>query len=123
MYEVLVRAHFSAAHHLREYPGNCERHHGHNWTVEVAVRCPGLDNLGMAVDFRAVKKSLGKVLTDLDHADLNELPYFQRQNPSSEHIALYIYENLRRHFGGNGCRLHRVTVGETPETAVSYWEE
>ncbi|MFH1146101.1 MAG: 6-carboxytetrahydropterin synthase QueD [Pseudomonadota bacterium] len=123
MYEIFVRSQFSAAHYLRNYPGNCERPHGHNWTVEVSVRSSGLDDLGMAVDFRVVKKSLREVLSELDHTDLNELEYFREKNPSSESIAAYIYSRLKPFFGGKGYFLHRVTVGETPDTGVHYWEE
>ena len=41
MFEVSINARFSAAHHLREYKGKCEAHHGHNWDVEVYVKGPG----------------------------------------------------------------------------------
>lgn len=122
MYEISVRSHFSAAHHLRDYPGDCEKHHGHNWMVEVAVRCSATDSLGMAVDFRVVKKALREVLSDLDHADLNELPYFGDRNPSSENIAVHIFQRLRTYFDADHCRLYSVKVGETIETAVTYRE-
>ena len=44
MFEVSVRAHFSAAHHLPGYPGTCASAHGHNWEVEVFVRGEELDD-------------------------------------------------------------------------------
>jgi 6-pyruvoyltetrahydropterin/6-carboxytetrahydropterin synthase len=36
-YTLTVRSTFAAAHLLREYRGNCERLHGHNWLVEATV--------------------------------------------------------------------------------------
>jgi len=42
MFDVFIRTHFSAAHYLRNYPGNCEHLHGHNWNVEVVVRAEKL---------------------------------------------------------------------------------
>ena len=33
MYELTVQLEFSAAHHLRDYPGKCGRLHGHNYRV------------------------------------------------------------------------------------------
>lgn len=123
MYEIFVRSHFSAAHYLRDYPGNCEKLHGHNWTVEVSVRSSVLDDLGMAVDFRVVKKGLREVLSELDHTDLNQLDYFLARNPSSENIAAYIYSRLKPFFKEREYFLHKVTVGETPDTGVHYWEE
>ena len=94
MYEVCVRARFSAAHQIREYGGNCERLHGHNWLVEVAVRSDGLDELGMVIDFRDLKRALKEVLKKLDHRLLNEVEPFDRINPTSENIAEYIFERL-----------------------------
>ena len=62
MYEVMVKLTFSAAHRVEDYPGNCERLHGHNWVVEVFARTEQLDGLGMVVDFRKLKDA--GVVTD-----------------------------------------------------------
>ena len=43
MYEVIVEQTFAAAHALRNYHGNCEKTHGHNFRVEITV-------VGNAVD-------------------------------------------------------------------------
>lgn len=115
MYEVSVRDEFSAAHLLRDYQGGCEQLHGHNWKVSVTVRTKELNNIGMAVDFRRLKEQLSKVLQDLDHKYLNELPYFRELNPTSENIARYIYERLP------GAKL-RVTVWESGSSWASYSE-
>ena len=60
MFHVFIKSHFSAGHHLRDYPGNCERPHGHNWKVEVTVKTSELDSLGMGIDFRQVKEAVKK---------------------------------------------------------------
>ncbi len=56
MFKVGVKRKFSAAHSLREYDGNCERLHGHNWVVEAIIKGDDTDHLGMLVDFRVVKR-------------------------------------------------------------------
>jgi len=43
MFEVRIETHFSSAHHLLNYKGECENQHGHNWKVEVYVRGIELD--------------------------------------------------------------------------------
>ena len=43
MFEVKIETHFSAAHHLLNYKGECENQHGHNWKVEVYVQVTELD--------------------------------------------------------------------------------
>ncbi len=55
MFNIFIKSHFSAGHHLRDYPGNCERPHGHNWKVKVTVRATELDKLGMGIDFKTLK--------------------------------------------------------------------
>lgn len=120
MFDVFTRTHFSSAHHLRNYPGNCEKPHGHNWKVEVTVRATELDELGMAIDFRAVKNALKEVIDDLDHRDLNEHPSFRDKNPSSENIAAYIFESLQQTLTTERYRPYSVTVRETDNCGVTY---
>ncbi len=120
MFDVFIKTHFSAGHHLRNYPGNCERPHGHNWNVTVTVRATKLDELGMGIDFRTVKTAVNKVMEELDHCDLNNLPAFLDQNPSSENLALYIFQQLKPELSSERYQLYSVMVGETENTGVTY---
>lgn len=122
MFDIFTRTHFSAGHHLREYPGDCEKPHGHNWKIEVTVRATELDELGMAVDFRVVKKAVKEIIDTLDHCDLNEHPDFKEKNPSSENIAVYIFENLKNKLTSKRYRPYSVTVRETDNCGVTYRE-
>ena len=121
MFHIFIKSHFSAGHHLREYPGNCERPHGHNWKVEVTVKADSLDNLGMGLDFKALKNEVNKVLDTLDHHDLNEHADFQSVNPSSENIAVFIFNNLQNILSTDRYGLHSVTVRETDNSGVTYF--
>ena len=120
MYDIFIDTHFSAGHHLRNYPGNCEFPHGHNWSVRVVVRATELDDLGMGIDFRVLKSAVKTMTDTLDHRDLNAHPAFTSRNPSSENIARYLYEGLAGELATDRYRLHSVTVGETPTTGVTY---
>ena len=121
MFHIFVKGHFSAAHHLRNYPGNCERPHGHNWNVEITVKAKSLDSLGMGVDFRIAKKALGKVLATLDHHDLNTHKDFESINPSSENIAVYIFNNLQGDLSSDRYSVYSVSVSETDNSGVTYF--
>ena len=123
MYEVDIRTHFSAAHRLAGYAGDCARPHGHNWEVEVRIRGSDLDEIGMLVDFREVKKRVADALAELDHSDLTAIPAFAGENPTSENIARYLHGRLSKTLRGDRYALHRVTVRETMNTGVTYWEE
>jgi 6-pyruvoyltetrahydropterin/6-carboxytetrahydropterin synthase len=122
VFEVYVKSHFSAAHRLRGYPGDCSRIHGHNWIIEVYVQCSGLDEVGIGIDFRDVKAATAGVMSGLDHCDLNELPAFREENPTSENIARYIYRQLSEKLNRPGVRVSRVKVCETPGAGAFYWE-
>jgi len=121
MFHIFIKTHFSAGHHLRDYPGDCERPHGHNWKVKVTVAAKELDSLGMGIDFRKVKKAVKKVIDTLDHHDLNQHANFQSINPSSENIAVYIFNNLQQDLSSNLYGVHSVTVCETDNTGVTYF--
>jgi 6-pyruvoyltetrahydropterin/6-carboxytetrahydropterin synthase len=62
MFEIRVKADFSAAHNLKNYEGKCEKLHGHNWIVEAAFRYEKVDKNGLAVDFKIAKTALKGVI-------------------------------------------------------------
>ena len=120
MYEVKIKADFSAAHNLREVGGKCESLHGHNFIVEVAVESESLDEGGMVIDFRLLKAKTKAILETLDHRYLNELPLFARTNPSSENLAAYIFRELSREVDQGPRRVSRVCVWESETSRATY---
>ncbi|MEW6501068.1 MAG: 6-carboxytetrahydropterin synthase QueD [Thermodesulfobacteriota bacterium] len=122
MFDIFIETHFSSGHHLRNYPGNCEKPHGHNWKVTVTVRATELDELGMGIDFRALKAATKEVIDTLDHTDLNEHPAFKSQNPSSENLARHIFGELKKTLTTGRYHPSSVTVRETDTSGVTYHE-
>jgi len=123
VFEVYVQDHFSAAHSLRGYPGDCSRIHGHSWIIEVFVKCKELDEIGIGIDFWDIKKGVKDVLKDLDHFNLNELPVFKEVNPTSENIARFLYRELGKKLNSDVVKVSKIKVSETPGTGAFYWEE
>ncbi len=123
VFEVYVKTHFSAAHSLEGYPGDCAHIHGHNWMVEVFVKCEKLDEIGIGIDFKDIKQAVKDVLQGLDHFNLNDLPAFKKVNPTSENIAKFLYQELGRKLNSNGVKVSKVKVSETPGAGALYWEE
>jgi 6-pyruvoyltetrahydropterin/6-carboxytetrahydropterin synthase len=119
MFTARVKDSFSAAHRLREYDGDCERLHGHNYKVEIAVQSRHLDAMGIVMDFRELKRLLNEVLAELDHQYLNDLPAFAQVNPSAENIARHIFTSLSGKVN-DPVELAEVTVWENDNTCVSY---
>lgn len=118
MYSLKVEGSFSSAHNLRGYKGKCEDLHGHNWRIEVVVKSEELNNIGIVVDFKELKKKLKAVLEEMDHKYLNKLAYFKKVNPTSENIAKYIYQKLITKIP----LLDSVTVWENATSCATYEE-
>jgi len=119
MYEISVETEFSAAHRLREYDGDCENLHGHNWKVRVTLQADALNRLGMLMDFREIKSLVADVLDEYDHAFLNDLERFQKVNPTTENIARCVAEEM----GGRlpeGIRVAAVTAWESARSSATY---
>lgn len=122
MYTLKVDGAFEAAHRIAGYPGKCDRLHGHNWRVEATIAGTELDDLGMLVDFKLVKKALKDVLEELDHRYLNELaPFNEGVNPTAENLSRLIFEHLEgAEIFTKGTRLLSICVWESPNSSVTY---
>ena len=120
MYEVSVEYTFAAGHALRNYKGKCENVHGHNYKVRVTIGGKELNSTGLLVDFVDVRDAIKALVDRLDHRFLNDLPPFDRINPSAENIAKYFCEDLEPQVHGQGLRVEAVTVWETDITSATY---
>lgn len=120
MFRVRVIQYFNGAHNLRNYQGKCENLHGHNWKVEAYLKGEKLNETEMLIDFKILKGRLKEILETLDHKYLNEqVDFFKNNNPTSENIAIYIYDALKETFGE---MTDRVTVWETEFQCAEYSE-
>ncbi len=122
MYKITVEQHFDAAHALRGYKGKCESLHGHRFRVVVKVTASQLDDIGLAYDFTELKARLKAILEKFDHTCLNDVPPFNKINPSSENIASTIYNEMKSELKDAPVTLDSVDVWESPESGVEYRE-
>ncbi len=120
MYQITVEQHFDAAHFLRGYQGKCEALHGHRFGVVVKITASGVDDVGIAYDFAELKQHLGNILARFDHTCLNDVPPFDKINPSSENIAATIYNEVKLKLAGAPVSLACIEVWESPQSGVAY---
>jgi len=93
--------------------------HGHNYTLDVTVRGPIDPRTGMVVDLGELKRVVQEtVIERFDHADLNADALFRDRVPTTENIALAVWELLAPKLGPD--RLARVRVWEDPTLFVDY---
>jgi 6-pyruvoyltetrahydropterin/6-carboxytetrahydropterin synthase len=126
---------FSAAHyyHNPEFSpeenqrifGKCSNPngHGHNYTLEVTVKGEVNPRSGFVVDLKDLKDALEReVLSALDHRFLNkEVPEFRDRIPTTENLAIAIWERLQPKL--RVAQLHRVRVYETQDLFVDFYGE
>jgi 6-pyruvoyltetrahydropterin/6-carboxytetrahydropterin synthase len=131
MYEITVEKHFDAAHYLRGYKGKCENMHGHRYAVKVKLSVVKLNEIGLAYDFTDLKRHLDDILERYDHTCLNEVPPFDKINPSSENIAAAIYNELKEKLSADPAYAHpptlklrrtRASAGKPVLSEVEVWE-
>ena len=120
MYQLFVEEHFDAAHYLPDYHGKCENLHGHRFKVIARLEAAGLDETGIAYDFAQLKQHLRDVLSRFDHTCLNNVSPLDRIGPSSENIAVTIYDALQPRFVQSPVELVSIEVWESPTSGVAY---
>ena len=120
MYELKVVTKFAAAHQLTMVGSKCENLHGHNWKIEVYVCGENTDRGGVLLDFGVIKKHVREIMSMLDHKYLNELEYFQHNQPSSENIAYFVAIELQKRIDNQTIRVSRVTAWESDDAGATY---
>lgn len=124
MFELKVITNFAAAHQLKMVAEKCENLHGHNWKIEICVGGETLNDAGVLMDFGEIKEHVSEIVARLDHKFLNELDYFNDENPpSSENIALYIAKALQAKIKDSQIKVARVTAWESENACATYIPE
>ncbi len=124
MYKLMIETSFASAHQLRGYNGKCENLHGHNWKVQVYVTAEKLNEIDIAIDFHDLKRITNEIVAQLDHKFLNDIFPFTEKNPSSENIARWIFESLKKKLTDySNVKVSAVTVWESETASATYYEE
>lgn len=94
--------------------------HGHNYTLDVTIRGPLDESTGMVIDLGELKRIVTDTVVErFDHADLNADPLFRGRVPTTENLAIAIWELLAPKLGAE--RLWRIRVWEDPTLYVDYY--
>jgi 6-pyruvoyltetrahydropterin/6-carboxytetrahydropterin synthase len=121
MYTLTTRLEFAAAHRLRGYDGNCARLHGHNWKIDIMVAGEQLNEIGMLIDFKELKRRGNALLSELDHFYLNDIePFDLELNPTAENIAFYLFQRLSQELNNERMYVKSVTAWETDRSAATF---
>ena len=93
--------------------------HGHNYILDVTVHGEIDERTGMVIDLAELKRVVAETIVDrFDHADLNADPVFRDRVPTTENLALAVWDLLAPKLGGD--RLASVRVWEDATLSVEY---
>ena len=119
---IFKEATFEAAHRLPHVPPGhrCHNLHGHNYRVRIYAGADELDATGMVLDFVKLKAALMNVILRFDHHNINEVPPFDTLNPTAEHVACYIAEEVAAAIDDGRVRITECHLWETDRSCAIY---
>ncbi len=129
------KEHFNAAHKLcrddwsdeknKEVFGKCANAnwHGHNFDLFVTVKGNPDPETGFVVDLKTLSVIIKEhIVEELDHKNLNlDVPFMKGVMPSTENLAIKIWEILYPLVQSERCVLHCVKLYETENNFVEYY--
>ena len=93
--------------------------HGHNYTVGITVSGPVDGQTGMVCNLADLDGFVRKeILERYDHQNLNLLPEFATQVPTTENLCIAIYKIVKRGF--HLAHLEKVRIEETMLNSFEY---
>jgi 6-pyruvoyltetrahydropterin/6-carboxytetrahydropterin synthase len=135
MIYITRKEHFNAAHKLvndkwseeknMEVFGKCanKNWHGHNYELLVTVKGEVNKETGFVVNLKDLGDLIKSDVTEiLDHKNLNlDVPGLKGILPSTENLAIFIWEILESKVKKMGAQLHCIKVCETENNYVEYF--
>lgn len=130
------KEHFNAAHKLfnpnwseeknNEVFGKCanKNWHGHNYDLFVTVKGKPNPETGFIINLKDLSVLIRKDVTDiLDHKNLNMDVEGMHIMPSTENVAIFIWDKLADKIAKMGATLHCIKLYETESNYVEYYGE
>ena len=136
MIYITRKEHFNAAHKLfnpawddaknAEVFGKCanKNWHGHNYDLYVTVKGKINPDTGFVVNLKDLSETIKRDIVELlDHKNLNvDVPGMPLM-PSTENVAIFIWDILAPKINAMGARLHGIKLYETANNYVEYFGE
>ena len=135
MIYITRREHFNAAHKLynpkwieeqnTEVSGTCANPNSpaHNSDLFVTVKGTVNPDTGYSVNLKDLSTLIRNHITDkMDHKNLNlDVDFMKGLMPSTENVAIAIWNVLQPHINALQCELHCIKLYETENNYVEYF--
>ena len=100
--------------------------HGHNYQLFITVKGNPDPLRGYVMDAKELKSLAKKLVVDkLDHSNLNlDVDFIPKgMQPTTENLAILIWQQLEAPIAEYGCRLHCIKLTETENIFCEYYGE
>ena len=99
--------------------------HGHNYEVEVTVAGEVDPETGMVLNLKEIDEILhDEVIARMDYRHLNEeVREFKDRIPTTENIAIVVWERMAPRLAKKNARIYRVRIYESPDLYAEYFGE
>lgn len=116
IYELKQQFNIESARFLPHLPKThpCAHLHGHSFIIILTLQGPLEPQVGWVMDYHEITKVMQPLINQLDHKVLNDVKGLE--NPTSELLAKWIYENAKTELALLKC----VSIKETPNTECRY---
>ena len=93
--------------------------HGHNYELHVTVSGKVDKQTGMIVNLTTLKKQINIIVEQFDHKFLNlDTPFFKNKIPTTENIALVIFDLIENKLAGDNYSLQKIRLYERSDIYV-----
>jgi 6-pyruvoyltetrahydropterin/6-carboxytetrahydropterin synthase len=121
MYELMVQRDFIAQHFLTVPDCGPENTlHSHHFEVEVRLEGNALNKHGYLVDITDVEAVMDRLVDRYRDATLNDQDAFEGLNPSVEHFARIVAEQVRDQLGTRHLEALSVRIWEDEHAWAAY---
>lgn len=100
--------------------------HGHNYQLFITVKGRPDPLRGYVMDAKELKSLAKKLVVDkLDHSNLNlDVDFIPKgTQPTTENLAILIWQELKEPIAEYGCQLHCIKLTETENIYCEYYGE
>ncbi len=123
MYTVRIREHIMIAHSLpHPFFGPAQNMHGATYVVDAVFSSKELDAHNVVIDIGKAHEMVKEVLSPLNYKNLDEHPEMQGDITTTEYLAKFIHDKLKKRSGSFFNGKIKIILGESHVAWASYEE-
>ncbi len=99
--------------------------HGHNYELFVTVKGDVNPEIGFTLNLKTLSNIIkSQIIDKVDHRNLNlDVPFLKGKIPTTENLAIAIWDELEPYVKELGAELYKVKVQETENNFIEYFGE